>query len=323
MLLHRVLRSVLLILVVVLSGAAAAQSPDELFAQGQKAYDEGRFSEALPLFEQALSASGSPNARLYVARSLVKLGKNAQAYEQMNTALRDATTRAERESRYAETRDAAAAELALLEPKVGKLIVAVADEYVMPTVEVNGAPFTTIGTPTAVEPGQVVVKATAPDKEPFEKTLEVAAGEIETVTVTFDAAGGTAGGGDGDGGGGEDTTDGGKEFGAIRAAGIAVGILGVGGLITFAVTGSMAREKFDQLETECVSRCTNASYEEVIDEGKTLETVANVMAGVGGGLLVAGVLMVIFGGPSDDESAWRPNLEIGPSRAMLGVDARF
>ena len=97
------------------------------FASARALFNAGKVAEALPLFRDVYARSSSPNARLYVARCLRKLGRNPEAYDEMEATLREATKRAETEPKYAQTRDSAAAELALLEPLVGKLIIAVAD----------------------------------------------------------------------------------------------------------------------------------------------------------------------------------------------------
>jgi hypothetical protein len=222
----------------------------------------------------------------------------------MQKTVADATRLAEKESRYADTRDAAAAELALLEPKIAKIVVAVLDEGIAAEVTLDGSPLAAeeIGVPVAVTPGEVVIRASAPGKKPVEKRQAIRAGSTRTVTIAFES-----------GASGplpeplpepEPDEPGGGDFGAVRAAGIALAILGAGGLVGFAVTGSMAKERFDRLEEECGGfRCTDPAYADVIDEGQGLQTTAHVLVGVGSGLLVAGVLMIAFGGPSEDGSA--------------------
>ncbi len=96
-----------------------------------------------------------------------------------------------------------------------------------------------------------------------------------------------------------------------------------------AVTGAAAQSKFSTLEEECAdSRCTDPQYDRVIDDGKTLATVANVTLGVGIVGVLAGTAMIIFGGPSEPstpsthqaEGAW---LRFGPSSATVGFEGVF
>jgi thioredoxin-like negative regulator of GroEL len=126
-----------------LAGPAFAQQADAKaeFDAGQKLFDGGRQADALPHFRAAFEASKSPNARLMVARCLVALGKTAEAYEEMATTTREATARAEADPKYVRTRDSAAAEMAMLERRVGKLVVALADPGVGAAVTLDGAPL--------------------------------------------------------------------------------------------------------------------------------------------------------------------------------------
>ncbi len=144
---------------VLASAPAAAQGKDapalDDFASARALYNAGQYAEALPLFRDVYARSSSPNARLYVARCLRKLVRNPEAYDEMAATLREATTRAESESKYAQTRDSAAAELALLEPLVGKLVIAVADPPPGMKVELDGRPLDAArwSAPITVDPG--------------------------------------------------------------------------------------------------------------------------------------------------------------------------
>jgi hypothetical protein len=333
----RVVRCLLLVVVVLMTTlslptASRADDAEEQFTKGQRLYEDGKYDKALPLFRAALAATSSPNARLYVARCLAKLNKNAEAYEEMKQTVADATERAESEPRYAETRDSAAALLALLENKVAKLVVAISDQHRGARVEINGVVIKDPGVPHAVEPGEVLVRGKAPKKKLVEKRFELPAGVTRTITLAFEdaAAGEVATPAPGDEptepaepAEPDDPSPG--DIGALRAAGIVVTVLGVGGFVAFAITGALARGKFNQLEEECGgTRCTAATYADVIDQGKRLETTANVMAGIGSGLVVAGVLMIVFGGPSDEELiSLRPTIELGPHAESAGAGATF
>jgi anaphase-promoting complex subunit 3 len=307
-----------------LAPAALGATPEQLFTDGQTLYDDGKYDQAIAKFQKALAASGSPNARLYIARSLAKLGRLAEAYREMKTTVTDSTRMADTEPRYAGTRDAAAAELARLEPKIAKVIIAVADESLAVEVTLSGVPVdkADLGQPVAVMPGEVVVRARAPGKKPVERRQKIAAGDTRTITVVLEDETGPPVGEPLPEPEPEPASGGGGDIGAVRAAGIAVGILGVAGLVTFAATGAMAKDRFDQVSDECGGvRCADPSYEDVIDEGKNLELVADVMAGVGGGLLAAGVLMIIFGGPADDATEARLHPLVEPGGG--GVRVRF
>lgn len=272
----------------------AQWDPAQQFSEGLERFDNGDFEGALPFFENAFERTQSPNARLYVARCLNRLERYAEAYVEMKGTLDLAAEKADSDEKYAQTRDAAAAELALLEPKVAKVVVAFADLYPAASAYVNGRelPDSQYGVPIVVPPGAVEVKATAEGKDPFVEMLALEPGETRTVAIALVDAGGA------------DTTEdeGPSWFTPLRITGIAVAALGVGGLVTFGVTGSIAKKKFEEVEA-CGMPCPpGEGHEETIDDGKTMQTVANVTLGVGIALAVGGAALIVFGGPSGDDA---------------------
>lgn len=318
----RLVGSILLTLALglVLSPSVAwADDEDEAtqkYLQAVGDYEAGKYEAALEGFREAFSASESPNAQLYIARCLVSLGRNAEGYRAMAATVALARDKAMSEKRYAQTRDAAAAELVVLEPKVAKIIVALSEEVDEAAITINGdaLPAENWGKPFAIEPGTITVEATAPDYVPAEKTLTIDAGETETVALTLQRN--LPGEDDDDDGGGID-------IGPLRGAGIGIAVLGVGSLVAFAVTGSGAQSKFDEVSDACGGvTCPDGSQNDTIDEGKTLQTVANVTLGVGLGLTAAGALMIIFGG-TDDEPAEEDTVSFSAGPTLGGGYAQL
>lgn len=292
------------------------------FTAGQKLFDAGKQADALPRFRKAFAASNSPNARLMIARCLVALGKTAEAYEEMATTTREATARAETDPKYARTRDAAAAEMALLERRIGKLVVALAEPGAVAVVTLDGAPLGAerLGVPVAVQPGTMTIEATHAGDKPVRREITIGAGETKTVAIAFtsaapvaataDAASDAASGG------------GGSQGGGVRVAGFVVAGLGVAGMGAFLGAGLAAGSKFSTVESECGNaRCTDPKYGSVIDSGKTLQTIANVGLGVGIAGLVGGALMIAIGGPS--KAPLPAGIEAGPTGARLRFQGTF
>lgn len=308
----------------ILSPSAARAGDDDAalqqYKEAQTLYDAGDHAAALPIFEEALKTSGSPNARLYVARCLRELGRLAEAHAAMQWTFREASDLATTDDKYRGTRDAAAAELALLDGRVARVVIAIPEEHKdAVTVTLNGQqlPQDAIGSPVAVDPGDVNVTVTRAGSKGFERSLTVDAGKLETIAVTLPAS----------------EPDKPKKIevvveedrglGVIRAAGIGVLGLGVAGLVVMGVTGAMAQSKKNQLEEDCSGqRCTDPAKADVVDDGKRLKLISNVTLGVGTGLAVAGVLMIIFGGPGEggDTTAW---LAPHPGGAAAGAAWRF
>jgi hypothetical protein len=302
----------------------AASDAAKAFEDGRKLWDAKEPAKALPLFQKAVAQTGSPNARLYVARCLRDTGKLAEAYDEMARTMRDATKMAETDPRYAQTRDTAAAELALLEPKVGKIIINLDSTLAGATLTIDGAPVDPglLGKPMTVVPRTLTIVAKSPDGTTTEQSAAVGAGATQSVTLA--RSGGsiqpvkeepvaTPQPQEPDEGGG---------FGVVRGVGIGVAALGVGGFVAFAIGTIKADEDFAALEEGCgAGPCTDPKYDEVISSGKTNETIAYVGLGVGIAGVVAGTLMMILGGPDEPEA--KPAAAFVVEPAADGIRIRF
>jgi len=309
----RLVTTLILSLVVLLVPAWAFAAPSaaetkaalEKFKQAQKSFDAKDYAQTLELARAALEVTGSPNARLYVARALRELGQLPEAHAELERTLKDARELARKDAKYEPTRDAAAAELALLDQRVGKVIVALVDPPPGVKVEVNGKPLdaTQVGQPVAVAPGDVVARAHGDGAAPVEKQVQIAAGATLTVTLVFkpEAAQGPATAEKPAVSAAATTKSRGS---GLRTAGYVVAGVGVVGIAVFAVTGSMANAKYSELEDKCGSaRCSDPKYADTVDSGKRLDTIANVGLIAGGVGLLAGGAMIVFGGPREQKSA--------------------
>ncbi len=169
------------------------------FEAAKKLYEAKSYAKALTLFQDAYGTSKSPNARFFVARSLRELGRTPEAYDEMAATVREATALAASEKKYVPTRDSAAAELALLEAKVGRVVVVVPDEPGL-VVVVNGRAIdkTRLSEVVAVAPGAVGIEARATGKAPVKREEKIAAGQLKTVSIAFADAPPQRGEGDGD-----------------------------------------------------------------------------------------------------------------------------
>lgn len=321
----RAARAAAICLAVALSTPAVAwaQAPSaaqrEAFADAQKKYDSGDFAGALPGFEKLASETDSPNARLYVARCLRELGRTSDAYDRMAETVRYSTEKAAADPKYAPTRDAAAAELALLAAKVGHLVIALADAPDSAQVTLDGVPVEAakLGAAMTVTPGVHVVELSGPGLEKVRREIELKAGESRTLTLLAKAEVAEKPKGPAPVPEGPKTSG-----GELRIFGIVCAALGGAGLATFAATGTMASSKFTTLEEECGgARCTDPSYGELIDEGKTLDLVANITLGVGAAFALASVPLIIWGGPSEVQAT--AALAPVPGGGALSVSGQF
>ena len=290
----------------------AEVAPAEAFDVARRLWEAGDFATALPLFRRALESTHSPNARLYVARCLRDLGRLPEAYDEMRGTVKDAMAKAADEPRYAQTRDTAAAELALLEAKVARVVVVLEHSLAGAPVTVNGAHVAAerFSEPLALMPGEVSIAAHPAGGAAVERVQELAAGSMVTITLGQPAASAPVAE-SADEPAPVDEPDSGGGFGAVRAVGIGVAAVGVAGFVIFGVGRAQAGDEFATLESECgAGPCTDPAYADVVDSGKQAETMAGIGLGIGIAGVLAGTAMIIFGGPSDDaDAAWMPTAD--------------
>ena len=289
---------------------AAATDERARFKAAQQLYDKSNFTAALPLFR----AIPGPNARLYAARCLIGLKQHTEAYEELSATIREATERAETETRYAATRDAAATERTTLASKIGLVVIAVTDrpKGLVVTVAGHVVPAERLGEAFPVAPGPVRVEASAPGRVDFQRQLAIGAGSSEVLAIAMIAeavAASTA-----------PTTPREMTGGGLRKGGYVVAGIGVAGFATFAVTGLLANSKFNSVSAACGgTHCTDRAYQSQIDAGKTLDLVANIGLGAGIAGLAGGALMILFGGAHEAPVA----VTASPEGARLLVHGRF
>jgi hypothetical protein len=283
------------------TGTASAQditpAQRDQFAHAQTLYDAKDYAAALPLFEDLLKQTQSPNARLYVARALRDLGRLPQAFDQMTLTVREAGARAQTEPKYESTRDAAAGELAQLQDRVAHVVVALADPPPGTSAYLDDELLTEqrLAGPITVVPGVHRVEVRSPGLDPVRREVNLRGGETKTEAIALrkqpDAEVKPPP---------TTTTSGGE----VRIVGIVTAGLGVASLATFGATFALASERFATLEDECGSaRCREARYADVIDEGKTFELISNVTVIVGAVLVAGSIPMIILGGPSESAPA--------------------
>ncbi len=292
--------------------AEPRKSAEVRFAEGQDLFDTKRYERALPIFEGLLDETSSPNARLYVARCLRELGRLPEAYDHMKATVKDATARAATDPKYVETRDAAAAELALLEARVARVIVALVEGATAPAIKINGAPVaeSELGEPRTVLPGKVFVEIERAGQASERRELQIPAGESRTIALGASAASTVVPAP-------EPTAEG----GALRWIGVGVGVLGVGSFATFIGTAVRSDEIYADVEAACGGvRCADDSFGTQIDEGKTLETVATATAIIGGVLVAGAIPMIIFGGPTATEDSVRVSLGLHGAQLTWPLD---
>jgi hypothetical protein len=283
--------------------AMDAATAEAKFDKGLRLFKAGKMADALPLFREVADGNGSPNARLYVGHCLQQLGKYVEAHRAFTAVVKQTTQRGD--TKYEPTREAALAQLGLLEPRIAKIVVSLADVPNGLAVTLDGTALEEkdLGSPMVVEPGVHKVEGTAPDMAPVSRDINLEGGESKTTILAFKKL---------------DTPpppapepvapklDPSTSSGGFptRTVGFVAGGVGVVGLTVFTVAGLMAKSTFDRMSDVCgTAGCSDPAQLSDIDKGRSQQTLANVGLVVGLVGLSAGAALVIFGGRQGSNDA--------------------
>jgi hypothetical protein len=292
------------------------------FTDALKLYKAGNVADALPLFRDVADATHSPNAELYVGYCLAQSAKRVEAYKAFALVLKQISEHPD--EKYEPTREAAEAQLAILNVRLAKIVILIADVTPGLAVMLDGTAVEekAFGSSIVVEPGTHHVEAAATGLTPVRREVSLEGGELKTLNLSLKK------------------TDEGKpsreltlapaaaprraapppdEKHPIRTAGYVTGAVGVAGVAAFAITGLMAKSTFNKLDRECGAvGCSDSGHQSDIDRGKTLQTIANVGLVVGAVGVVAGGTMILLGGGKQKEPSARVSLSPGGGMVTYG-----
>jgi tetratricopeptide (TPR) repeat protein len=295
--------------------AAQKQEARDELRRGNEHYSKERYEEALAAFRKSYAAVPSPNSRLMIGRSLLRLGRSDLAHEELSATMAEAT---ERGSKYADARDAAQKELETLASQLAFLAVVVTDAPPGSLVSVGDRdiPVEQLPEQLPVLPGEITVVASGGGHTASE-TVTAAAGQSSTLTlslappsepepepvappapapaVELDTA----------------STP-------LRTWAYVAGGLGVAGLATFGVFGLLNQNKFGELEDACPGNTCPADRQGDIDTGRTYQTIANVGLIVGAVGIATGVtLFVLSTGSTEQASGPSVRVAAGPGSVLM------
>jgi hypothetical protein len=283
------------------------------FVRGKDLLDKANYAAALSEFRASHDIVGSPNTRLEIARCLLAMGKLVDAYAELGrTAIEAKELRAE-DKRYDRTYQAATAERADLQPKLGFVTLTIQNPSEGTRVTVGGEEIRRAAwaEPAPVVAGSTAIAVSTPGHADVGRTVTLAAGA--SAALTIDAQSGAA-------------TDAPEPVVASAPAAaesapahaplrtyayVAAGV-GAVGLLTFAVAGAMAHSSYDDLQSACGGAPCPASKGDEIASGKTRQTVANIGLAVGIVGVAAGATLFVLSlrkSPSSPSAA----LVVGPT----------
>jgi len=288
------------------SEEADTRPVEERFAEARQLFLDEKCRQALPMFERLYAETKSSNALLYVARCERAEGAWDAAYASLKQTIARAEEQAAEDPKYEGTRDAAKSELDQVAPHVALVTVVLTTDTPGVRVRVGGRELAAeeIGTAVAVLPGRLQIEATPPKGSVARREVEVGAGASRTVALSLTEASAVPAA--------PVAQDSGR---TLRYAGIGSLALGAAGMGAFALFGSLAQSRFDELEQDCGGRCPEDRQADV-DSGRTLQTVANVSLVVGVVGLASGATLVVLGWPKDEDTR-QVSLRVGPAAVSL------
>jgi hypothetical protein len=284
--------------------AMDAATAETKFNAGLRLFKAGKMESALPLFREVAENNGSPNARLYVGHCLQQLGKYVEAHKAFTAVVKQTTQRAD--TKYEQTREAALAQLGLLEPRVAKMVVSLAEVPSGLAVTLDGTAIEEkdLGSSIVVEPGAHHIEGTASQMAPVTRDVNVEAGESKTTVLTFKKAEAlpAAPPNAEPAAKVEATSKGGFP---VRTAAFVAGGVGALGLAVFTIAGLGAKATFNRMSATCGSTgCSEQSHLDEIDKGRSQQTFANVGLAVGiVGLAAGTTLFILSRNPNGDPAA--------------------
>lgn len=301
--------------------AVQREQAQTLFLKGKDFFDRNDFAHALEDFRASLDIVASPNARLYVARTLREMGRLVEAYAEYGRTAAEAKEHEREDGRYGKAATAALAERAAIAPQIAFVDLHISNPNDQTTVNVAGSDILRAGwsEPVPVKPGPVEVEVTTPGVVHVHKTVTVRAGQKSTITVDAGVAANNP----------ADTTPvaatsthdsssskAGK--GWMLPAAIAGGGVGVVGLLMFTIAGVASNNTYSDLKTKCGLAPCPASLQGEVSGGKTQQAVANTGLVIGLiGLAAGATFFTLWVLPSHASSSTAARLSVGPGSVAL------
>jgi tetratricopeptide (TPR) repeat protein len=171
---------------------SAASEQDRVSArsaaeEGNRAFAEGRYEDAVRFYQKAESLYHAPSNLLLLARAHEAQGHLVLAQEAY-VAIVNENLPPNAPKPFLNAQSAARTELQELKGRIPKLTLSVAEEYPDLAVTIDGQPLAlaALGVPKPIDPGEHVVVVTARGKVRAERRVTVAEGARESLTVELE-----------------------------------------------------------------------------------------------------------------------------------------
>ncbi len=293
------------------ASAANKAAAEALFEQGRSLAEAGRYDEACAKFEASQQLDAGLGTLLHLADCYEKAGKLASSWATFEEAASLARARGESQRvEIAQTRATA------LEPQLIRVVIkAPTPRPEGFSVERNGTqiPAAAFNAPVPVDPGVWLIRAAAPDHQPFEISLTLNPGDVGPhvieipplvqSTQTLDTTPSPAPS--------EqpaqppilDETEADKGGASQKTLGLIIGSAGVVAVVVGSIFAIMANSANDNSKDNCSSDDSNACTAQGVRDREDAQTNASVatVANIIGVAAIAGGATLVLTAP-DDES---------------------
>jgi hypothetical protein len=295
--------------------AVQREQAQSRFVRGKDLMNKQSYDAALAEFRASHDIVASPNTRLELARCLLAMGKQVDAYAELGRTTIEAKELMAQDNRYQRAYDAATGERAQLQPKLGFVTLTIDDAGDDTKLTVGGEEIRRAawGEPAPVLAGTTDVVVTTPGHAPATRSVTLAAGA--TTALRIDARSGASTTSDAPAAVATAPSAKPASGPPLRTMAYVAGGVGVVGIGAFAIFGAMAHSKYSQLESDCPRGACPASDADAVSGGKTDKTLANVGLVVGVLGLAGGATLFVLSRKKDDTPA--AALVVAPS--WIGV----
>lgn len=286
--------------------APDAEARASLIREVREAHLAGDHQRALDLAEHASALGATGTLHGLVARELVDLSRFAEALAQVGLCARDAPL--EPASAH---RDAilgwCQTQIRELERRVARVVVEAPAPPTGLVVTVDGRPLppALLGGGYAVDPGRVVVTATAPGYEPFRREVDAPGGASVAVPIVLTTI--------------EPDAPPQVATRTRSPVGLVVAAVGAACLISSAITWAMADGMCGPDPSACPSGCCVAS-EDLVQSIRARDTATTATLITGAGLTAAGALLYLFLRPT---ARTGPRVTVSVGSSTLGLTGAF
>lgn len=280
------------------TSAADRAAAEALFEEGGALFRQGQYEAACAKLAASQRLDPAVGTLLNLGRCYEKVGRTASAWVAFLDAAAAAKSGGQSE-RERLAREAAAR----LAPTLPRLRIDVPAGARAPGLIVSrdGAPLSPDlwNNEAPVDPGEHEVRFSAPHKRPAAQTARAQPGEVAEVTAPVLAdeplpeASPIS-----------DTREGSRRALHLQRAGVAVGALGIAGVVTGVVFGLIAKSDKDRADRTCsAGQCADQAGQDANDAAHRHATIATVATACGAAALAGGAALFWFGHRNRPSSA--------------------